>query len=102
MTQLKAVPSAIFNDQGELEVTLPISKEVRKFRKPKGRDLKALNTFLSAEGQQPTSIDTLEFLAALLSTDGMTSDQLLDMDAEDTSEVSKAIEKFRVFSTNKD
>lgn len=75
----KKEPNAVWNDQGLLEVTLPVSKQVITLRSPKGRDLKVLSQL----GATATPMDSVYKTLGLLSDGKLTEAVLDDMDGYD-------------------
>lgn len=88
------------NEQGQLEVTLPVSKTLVTLRQPKGRDLKAIE--IASNAGNNTNVGLMFFIASLLiTTEGFNIEAIEDLDAEDVEAIGSAIATFRVFSKAK-
>lgn len=85
------------NEQGHLEVTLPIAKTLVTLRQPKGKDLKAIE--IASNAGNNTNVGLMLYIASLLiTTKGYDLDAVEDLDAEDVEAIGSAIATFRVFN----
>lgn len=84
------------NEAGNKTIKLPVSGQTLEFRSPKGKDLRAIDRQTSVE--DITDLDTMFFMAGLLSTSELTTETLDEMDAEDVAAVGRVITSFPVFS----
>ena len=88
------------NEQGHIEITLPVSKAQVTLRQPKGRDLKAIEVATNATDS--TNIGLMMLIASfLITTKGYDLETIEDLDAEDIQVIGQAISTFRVFSQTK-
>lgn len=88
------------NEQGHNVFSLPVSGLEVTLRNPKGRDLLALERFTKTPDL--TNLEVMFWLAETLCVSpGFTSEQLLDLDAEDAVILGGVVENFRAFSAVK-
>lgn len=88
------------NDKGQLTVKLPFAGNVLTFKRPTGRTIDQVAQFArrsQVEGSETSEAVLFASIAAQLCTSPLTTDDVLDFDADDYMEVVEALKTFRIF-----